>query len=108
MLMADRSSDQSQGGAAHDVHGARSRLNEVTAELEDISRRRLRRLPNSWTPAIERRSEELEEEADQLRNSIGEPPATGRPPKRSWVGWVILVGAVILIAAAVAAFNGLF
>lgn len=103
--MADSPEDQGQG--ANEAHDLRARLNEVASELEDIARRRLRRLPNSWTSTIERRSEELEEEADRLRSRLGEPPAAGRPPRSAWVGWVVLVGAVILIGVAVAAFTWL-
>jgi len=106
--MTDSPENQQQHPTGDEAQDPRARLNEATAELEDISRRRLRRLPNSWTPTIERRSEELEEEADQLRTSLGEPPATGRPLKRAWVGWVILVGVVIVVAVALAAFNGIF
>lgn len=103
--MTDSPESQHQGQAADETQDLRARLNDVTAELQNIARRRLRRLPNSWTPTIERRCEELEEEADRLRSRLGEPPAPGRPPRSTWVGWFILMGTVILVAVAVAAFN---
>lgn len=102
--MTDGPESQEQRPAADSAGDLRARLDEVTAELDGIARRRLRRLPNSWTPATERRSEELEAEADRLRRRLGEPPAAGRPPKSAWVGWIILVATVVLIAVGVAAF----
>jgi len=72
------------------------RLGELHRQLEDLSRDRLR-WPQGAPLHLQERSEELEGEADEIRKQLGLPAALGRPPRRSWPGWVVLVTAAALI-----------
>lgn len=95
--MADEMHAQS-GGISSEEHAELStQLKKVTGELEEIARRRLRRLPNSWSLAVTRRADELEEQADTLRTQLHQPRAIGRPPRSTWVGWVVLIATVVTV-----------
>lgn len=76
------------------------RLDDVQAELVEISKHRLSFTAGMFDPLRER-SEELETEADLIRTELGVPPAPGRPPRADGRGWALVVASAVAIVGAV-------
>ncbi|MDF2558650.1 MAG: hypothetical protein K0R99_96 [Microbacterium sp.] len=85
---------------SHERAGLERRLAEIQVELEAIARERLRGTLATFPP--DDGAEELEAEADAIRIRLGNPPAMGRPPRESWLGWAALVVATAAIIVVVA------
>lgn len=76
------------------------RLVSVQAELVEISKHRLSFTASMFDPLRET-SEELEAEADLIRNELGVSAASGRPPRVDGRGWALVVGSAVAITAAI-------
>ncbi len=81
-----------------------SRLAVVRAELAELAADGIR-FPHGPPPSFQSRSEELEAEADSIREQLGIPAALGRPPIRnSLPGFLVLAIAIAAILIAIGMF----
>lgn len=81
-----------------------SRLAVVRTQLAELAADGIR-FPNGPPLSFQSRSEELEAEADSIREQLGIPPALGRPPIRNTLpGFLMLAVAIAAILIAIGMF----
>lgn len=100
VVVIDGENEAPEPLSGHQRAALEARLAELTRRLADLAQDGLR-WPDGPPHTLQEQSAELELEADAIRHRLGMPAAIGRPPRDSWLGWVILCAAATAAVVAI-------